>query len=56
MCRIMNAIHPTNQTKHKVKRVKHAKYEILDCTHFIYLNNVDRITEITDSVLQEGNL
>ncbi len=29
-----------------------AKYEILDGTHFIYLNNVDRISEITDEFLR----
>jgi len=43
------------QHKHLERIGKHAKYEILDGTHFIYLNNVDRITEITDNVLLEGN-
>ena len=43
------------QHNHLERIGEHAKYEILDGTHFIYLNNVDRITEITDNVLLEGN-
>ncbi|MFN7253454.1 MAG: alpha/beta fold hydrolase [Anaerobacillus sp.] len=39
------------QHKHLERVGKHAKYEILDGTHFIYLNNVDRIAEITDDLL-----
>lgn len=37
--------------KHLERIGKHAKYEILDGTHFIYLNNVDRIAEIADDLL-----
>lgn len=40
--------------KHLERIGKHAKYEILDGTHFIYLNNVDRIAEITDVLLFNG--
>ena len=39
------------QRKHLERIGKHAKYEILDGNHFIYLNNVDRIVEITDDLL-----
>ena len=39
------------QRKHLERIGKHAKYEILDGNHFIYLNNVDRIAEITDDLL-----
>lgn len=39
------------QHKHLARIGEHAKYEILDGTHFIYLNNVDRIAEITDDLL-----
>ena len=38
------------QHKHLDRIGEHAKYEILDGTHFIYLNNVDRIAEITDAL------
>jgi hypothetical protein len=37
--------------KHLERIGEHAKYEILDGTHFIYINNVDRIAEITDDLL-----
>ncbi len=41
--------------KHLERIGEHAKYEILDGTHFIYLNNVDRISEITDDLLLKAN-
>jgi pimeloyl-ACP methyl ester carboxylesterase len=41
--------------KHLERIGKHAKYEILDGTHFIYLNNADRIAEITDDLLLKVN-
>lgn len=37
--------------KHLERIGKHAKYEILDGTHFVYLNNVDRIAEIADDLI-----
>ena len=37
--------------KHLERIGKHAKYEVLDGTHFIYVNNVDRIAEITDGLV-----
>jgi len=40
------------QHKHLERIGGHAKYEILDGTHFIYINNVDRITEITNDLLE----
>ncbi len=40
------------QEDHLSRIGEHAKYEILDGNHFIYLNNVDRIAEITDAVFQ----
>lgn len=43
------------QYNHLERIGKHVKYEILDGTHFIYANNVDRITEITDDLLRETN-
>lgn len=43
------------QHKHLERIGKHAKYEILDGNHFIYLNNVDRIAEITDDLLLKAN-
>jgi pimeloyl-ACP methyl ester carboxylesterase len=43
------------QHKHLQRIGQQAKYEILDGTHFIYLNNVDRIAEITDAVLLKTN-
>lgn len=42
------------QHKHLERIGEHAKYEILEGNHFIYLNNVDRIAEITDELLLEG--
>lgn len=41
------------QQKHLERIGGHAEYEILEGNHFIYLNNVDRISEITDEVLQK---
>lgn len=41
--------------KHLERIGKHAEYEILDGTHFIYVNNVDRISEITESLLLKTN-
>lgn len=43
------------QHKHLERIGKHAKYVILDGSHFIYLNNVDRIAEITDEFLLESD-
>ena len=43
------------QEKHLERIGKHAQYEILDGTHFIYLNNVNRIAEITDDLLLKAN-
>lgn len=43
------------QMQHLERIGEHAKYEILDGTHFIYLNQVDRIAEITDGILLEVN-
>jgi len=40
------------QHKHLERIGGHVKYEILDGSHFIYLNNVDRITEITKDLLE----
>ena len=37
--------------KHLERIGKHVKHEILDGTHFIYLNNVDRIAKIADDIL-----
>lgn len=39
------------QRKHLERIGEQAKYEILDGNHFIYLNNADRIAEITDDLL-----
>ena len=39
------------QQRHLERIGEHAKYEILDGSHFIYSNNVDRIAEITDDLL-----
>jgi pimeloyl-ACP methyl ester carboxylesterase len=41
------------QEQHLARIGDQAKYEILDGTHFIYLNNVDRISEITDEFLAD---
>ena len=43
------------QHKHLERIGEHTKYEILDGTHFIYINNVVRIAEITDKVLFKAN-
>jgi hypothetical protein len=43
------------QSRHLKRIGAHARYEILDGTHFIYLNNVDRIAEIADDVLLKAN-
>ena len=43
------------QHKHLERIGEHAKYEILDGTHFIYLNNVERIAKITDNLLLKVN-
>ena len=39
------------QRRHLERIGGHAKYEILDGTHFIYVNNTNRISEIADSLL-----
>ncbi|MFP4461250.1 MAG: alpha/beta fold hydrolase [Thermotogota bacterium] len=44
------------QEQHLARIGEKAKYEILDGTHFIYLNNVDRISEITDAFLSERSV
>lgn len=41
--------------KHLERIGKHAEYEILDGTHFIYVNNIERISEITESLLLKTN-
>lgn len=43
------------QHKHLERIGAHAKYVILDGNHFIYLNNIDRIAEITDDFLLEAD-
>ncbi|MDD2402155.1 MAG: alpha/beta hydrolase [Clostridia bacterium] len=43
------------QHKHLERIGEHAKYEIFDGTHFIYINNVNRITEIADGLLLKAN-
>jgi len=43
------------QQKHLERIGEHAEYEILDGTHFIYVNNVEKIVEITDSLLFKVN-
>ncbi len=43
------------QYKHLERVGGHAKYEILDGTHFIYANNVNRIAKITDDLLLKAN-
>ncbi|MBW9172770.1 alpha/beta hydrolase [Clostridium estertheticum] len=43
------------QHKHLERIGEHAKYEILDGNHFVYLNNVNRIAEITDGLLLKAN-
>jgi|SRR6056297_3480483 len=39
------------QYEHLERIGEHAKYEILDGNHFIYANNVDKISEIVDNLL-----
>lgn len=43
------------QVQHLERIGKHAKYEILEGTHFIYANNVDQIAKITDDLLLNVN-
>jgi pimeloyl-ACP methyl ester carboxylesterase len=43
------------QQKHLERIGKHAKFEILDGTHFIYINNAERISEITDKLLLKAD-
>ncbi|WP_010297601.1 alpha/beta fold hydrolase [Clostridium senegalense] len=43
------------QIQHLKRVGEHAKYEILEGSHFIYLNNIDKITEITDNFLLKIN-
>lgn len=44
---------PQEYQHNHLKRIgEHAKYEILEGSHFIYLNNVEKISEITNSVLK----
>lgn len=42
------------QHQHLARIGAHAQYEICDGSHFIYLNNVDRIARITDDFLTNG--
>jgi len=44
------------QEQHLARIGNQANYEILDGSHFIYLNNVKRISEITDEFLSVLNL
>ncbi|AEV28105.1 putative hydrolase or acyltransferase of alpha/beta superfamily [Sphaerochaeta pleomorpha str. Grapes] len=41
------------QEQHLSRIGKQAQYEILDGSHFIYLTNIERISEITDEFLSE---
>lgn len=43
------------QIQHLKRVGEHAKYEILEGSHFIYLNNIDKIAEITDNFLLKIN-
>jgi pimeloyl-ACP methyl ester carboxylesterase len=43
------------QQQHLERIGQQAKYEILEGNHFIYQKNVDRIAEITDDLLLNGN-
>jgi len=43
------------QHKHLERIGEHVKYEILDGTHFIYINNVGRIAEISDDLLLKAD-
>jgi len=40
------------QTKHLARIGTHVQFEILEGSHFIYLNNVERIAAITDEFLE----
>ncbi|MHB0896261.1 MAG: alpha/beta fold hydrolase [Spirochaetales bacterium] len=42
------------QRRHLERIGGHARFEILDGTHFIYLNNVNRIAQIADEVIAQG--
>lgn len=49
-------ITPQEYQHNHLKRIgEHAKYEILEGNHFIYLNNVNRIAEITDDLLLKAH-
>ncbi len=49
-------ITPQEYQLQHLKRVgEHAEYEILEGSHFIYLNNIDKIAEITDNFLLRTN-
>lgn len=41
------------QKQHLARIGSHSQYEVLEGTHFIYLNNVDKISIITDKFLSE---
>jgi pimeloyl-ACP methyl ester carboxylesterase len=43
------------QHKHLERIGNHAKYEILEGTHFIYVNNTERIAEITDGLFLKAS-
>jgi len=43
------------QRQHLERIGKHVEYEILEGTHFIYVNNVDRIAEIADEFLLKAD-
>lgn len=43
------------QHQHLQRIGGHAQYEILEGNHFIYLNNIDKISEITDTFLNKTN-
>ena len=47
---------PQKYQEEHIERIgSHPKYEILDGTHFIYSNNIDRIAKITDDLLLMEN-
>ena len=47
---------PQEYQKQHLERIgTHAKFEILDGTHFIYINNVGKIAEIADNLLLKTN-
>lgn len=43
------------QKQHLARIGDHAAYEILDGSHFIYLNNIDNISKLTETFLSEMN-